>query len=66
MGLVIGLCSRNLCVEIKELSDCIKIVISGFIPVLAMKVLHFCHPETRRINLAYEGSVFRNNAFIVL
>ncbi len=32
--------------------------------VIAMKVPHFCHPETDRISLAHEGSVFRNNTFI--
>jgi len=26
--------------------------------VIAMKVPHFCHPETNRISLTREGSVF--------
>jgi len=29
-----------------------------------MKAPHFCHPETNRISLTREGSIFYNNAFV--
>ena len=32
--------------------------------VIAMKAPHFCHPETSRISLTREGSIFYNNAFV--
>ncbi len=46
----------------RDVRLCEKALFSLF--VIAMKAPHFCHPETNRISLTREGSIFYNNAFV--